>query len=87
MYLGNLSQETMSESRQNKEYHETAKLPIELLISGKSCLLYTNNKKVEIFCLLHDQVSPLARRCTQHGRRNCYQKNFRKVCTGYIQKF
>ena len=40
---------------------------------------YTNIDKVKIFCVLHDKVALLRKRCSERGTRNRHQRIFRKV--------
>ena len=49
-------------------------------------LQYTNIDTVKIFCVLHDQVALLTRRCSEWETRNRHQIIFRKVLTIGIQK-
>ena len=43
--------------------------------------LYYNIDKVKIFCVIHDKVALLTRRCSEWGTRNRHQRIFRKVLT------
>ena len=56
----------------------------EKLFRKKLFVLYytdTDIDKVKIFCVLHNKVALLTRRCSERGRRNCRQRIFRKVLT------
>ena len=43
------------------------------------CYIDTDIDKVKIFCVLHDKVALLTRRCSERGTRNRHQRVFRKV--------
>ena len=44
-------------------------------------LWYTNIDKVKIFCVIHNKVTLLTRRCSEWRTTNCHQRIFRKGLT------